>query len=436
MAGRKRKAGEIEDGGSDREGSIKSSPSNNFHKNLNSSQPAKKEAASDADEPQETIETEASTDTTITVECPVWPKSKRYLARLKREDLYTGHDAPLLPGPRRLEIDYAVKPGSSWLKLRQYKNARFKDPIDVTYSAGEIVYVNRRLPVPAPPSTDASPAERLAYDKENLWVGQIAEFRAASTNKVFVRVFWLYWPDELPMHRQPYHGDRELVMSNHVEIIEAQTIACHADISHWDEYDDTNKTVLDERYWRQMYDVTKMATPHLALSKLRKFCICGGYDNPGVDMFQCRATGCRMWNHENCLIADIEKRAWEKFKTGMLDHEMQEVEENKTFSQKVVEKVGQLVGNGIGVSEVHDGAHSDRVLGTSKHTKLVAGHKKPWARKLEGRITKVRKAEDETTVRATVRQLVPTANTKARPSFEPKIWNMEMNCLRCHHSLN
>ncbi|ETI26342.1 hypothetical protein G647_03119 [Cladophialophora carrionii CBS 160.54] len=406
--------------------------------NHHSPQPSKKEDASEADELQETIETEASADTSITVDCPVWPKSKRYLARLKREDLYTGHDAPSLPGTRRLEIDYAVKPGSFWLKLRQYKNARFKDPVDVTYSAGDIVYVNRRLPVPAPLSTDASTDERLAYDKENLWVGQIAEFRAASTNKVFVRVFWLYWPDELPMHRQPYHGNRELVMSNHVDIIEAQTIACHADISYWDEYDDSNKTVLDERYWRQTYDVTKMLTaPHLALSKLRKFCICGGYDNPGIDMFQCHMTGCGMWNHEQCLIADIEERAWEKFKAGLLGHETQETEEHKTFGQKVVEKVGHLVGKGIGVSEVQDEAHLDRIpSSSSKHAKLVPGHKKPWAGKLEARITKVRKAEDETTHHATVRQLVPTANTKAKPSFEPKIWNMEMKCLRCHHSLN
>jgi hypothetical protein len=57
------------------------------------------------------------------------------------------------------------------------------------------------------------------------WVARILEIRAQDEHHVFARVYWMYWPDELPagtrdgnklvQGRQPYHGARELVASNH-----------------------------------------------------------------------------------------------------------------------------------------------------------------------------------------------------------------------------
>ena len=73
---------------------------------------------------QETIEAEKKIDTTFTVECPVWPDSKRYKGRLSRENLYTERDAPSLPGLKHLGIDFSVKPGTVWSKLGLYKNAK------------------------------------------------------------------------------------------------------------------------------------------------------------------------------------------------------------------------------------------------------------------------------------------------------------------------
>ena len=270
----------------------------------------------------------------------------------------------------------------------------------------------------------------------------IAEFRAASQEKVYVRVFWLYWPEELPMGRQAYHGKRELVMSNHVDIIEAQSIACHTNISHWDENDDSNKVVLSERFWRQTYDLTKMVTTSQhALGKLRKFCICGGYDNPELDMYQCHKVGCGMWNHQACLIATIEERAWESFKKGQLTHEVEG--EHKSFTQKVADTVGHIVDKSLGKTEVKqetieikDEAHSDNVSMDSEKVKLVAAGKRPWSGKLEGTITTVQRFPDEIIQRATVKQLVPASNSKPRSPFKPKTWNMELQCLRCQHPLN
>ncbi|KAJ9615850.1 hypothetical protein H2200_001927 [Cladophialophora chaetospira] len=396
----------------------------------------KKRSTAHAD--QETIEAEATVDTTFLVECPAWPESKRYLARVARgEDLYTERVSPSLAGGSQLDIAFAVKPGSHWSDLQRFKNAKFKDPVEVIYSAGHIVYVNRNFPVPAAPSADASEEEKLAFDKENLWCGVVEEFRAASQEKVYVRLFWLYWPEELPMGRQPYHGKRELVLSNHVDIIEAQSIACHADISHWDENDDSNKTVLSERFWRQTYDLTKRSgSSHNALSKLRKFCVCGGYDTPELDMYQCHKVGCGMWNHHACLIADVEERAWEKFKKGQLTDELPDTEEHKSLTQKITDTVGHMVEKGLGKSEVKDEAHSESISSSGKKAKSATAGKKPWSGKLAATITKIQKSSDETIHRATVTQLVPASNSKARPSYVPQDWSVELNCLRCHQALN
>ncbi|KIV85409.1 hypothetical protein PV11_01106 [Exophiala sideris] len=384
----------------------------------------------------ETIEAEVNSD--FFIDCPYRPK--RVKAGKHRasavDDVHVNQDAPSLAP--HLKITYAVRPGQKWAKLGKFKNAKFKDPFVVVYSAGQIVYVNRHNPIPPSPPADATEDEKLQYDKENLWVGLITEFRAENQEKVYVRVFWLYWPEELPMGRQPYHGKRELVLSNHVDIIEAQTIASHAEISQWDENDDSNKTVLQERYWRQTLDLTKLSgDPNTALSKLRTFCICGGYDNPNVDMYQCHTVGCGMWNHEACLTKAIEERAWEKFKKGALTNEVQEKDESKGLVQKMGETIANVV-HRFGADGVHAKAPSETVAISKGNKKLKASSsgKKPWTGKLEGKINKVQRDGEDDTHYATVTQHVATSSSKSSAGFEPKIWQMKMSCLNCGQALN
>ena len=61
--------------------------------------------------------------------------------------------------------------------------------------------------------------------KARPWVARILEIRASDEHHVYARLYWMYSPDELPKEtreggkaikgRQPYHGHRELVASNH-----------------------------------------------------------------------------------------------------------------------------------------------------------------------------------------------------------------------------
>ncbi|KIW20080.1 hypothetical protein PV08_00655 [Exophiala spinifera] len=405
MAGRKRNASEMEDDGD------------------------KSTASKVAEGTSETIEAEISSD--FTVECPARPRRTKSPIP---EDVYYETAAPSLAP--NLSVNFAVRPGDKWARFSRYRNAKFKDPLLLVYSAGQIVYVNRQDPLPPPLPADASEDEKLQYDKENLWAGLISEFRAESQEKVYVRVFWFYWPEELPMGRQPYHGKRELILSNHVGIIEAQCISSHADISQWDENDDSNKIILSERYWRQTLDVKKLAKDRdHALSKLRRFCICGGYDNPSMDMYQCRKVGCGLWNHEQCLIKAIEERAWAKFKKGTLTHEIQERDEGKGFAQKVGETVSNLAHRAFGKDGL--GAEAMVIVKGNKKRKGVPTGKHVWAGKLQGAIHKTKTVDGSDAHYATVTQLVPTSGSAEFPSgFEPKTWQMKMSCLKCGEPLN
>ena len=72
-------------------------------------------------------------------------------------------------------------------------------------------------------------------------------------DRVFLRVSWLYRPEDLPGGRQYYHGKRELVMSNHIDIVDALSVSGRADVRHWRELDDEDDGL--EYYWRQEVDV-------------------------------------------------------------------------------------------------------------------------------------------------------------------------------------
>jgi hypothetical protein len=124
------------------------------------------------------------------------------------------------------------------------------------------------------------------------WVARILEIRASDEHHVYARVYWMYWPDELPAGtidgkksvsgRQPYHGQNELIASNHskwhpvreeseaeadymvtVDIINVVSVTQQATVNQvTDENDDQIQSAL---YWRQAFDVR---TQELSVSTL------------------------------------------------------------------------------------------------------------------------------------------------------------------------
>ena len=259
----------------------------------------------------------------FTLECPVRNLSKRSKKQTVRDDVFGPQTED--GGFPNLKINYTIRPGKAWTDMKTYRNfsstfksmrirtgkANTDSPTPVQnqkFSSGSLVYVNRHIPPPIPPDKDASEVEILAFDKKNLWVGQVLEVRAASPSQVLLRVFWLYWPEELPKGRRKYHGNQELIMSNHMEIVDAMTVASGADINRWDERIEDQD--VGQRFWRQFYDVRLEKTKSGGLSAIREHCVCNGYYNPDNTMLKCPNSKCGIWNHEECLQDAILARTY------------------------------------------------------------------------------------------------------------------------------
>lgn len=114
------------------------------------------------------------------------------------------------------------------------------------FEVGQIIFIK---------TTDAD------FDSTNMKhfaVGRVLEVRAGDASHVYLRIYYLYKPEELPEGRQPHHGANELIASNHMDIVEALTVADKADVMHWEEDPDGSDWPADDQlFWRQIYDLWK-----------------------------------------------------------------------------------------------------------------------------------------------------------------------------------
>ena len=157
-------------------------------------------------------------------------------------------------------------------------------------------------------------------------------------------------------------------------------------------------------------------------------------------MYQCHTVGCGLWNHEACLVKDLEEKAWAKFQAGTLTYEREEKEANISFAQKVGQashQLGQFVKRGFATEGVKEDASTEPPSPprATKKQKTTGG-RKPWKGKLEAKLTRVTKSNREVAHQATVTQSVPDAACKPTPGFKPLVWNMQLSCLNCGQSLN
>ena len=297
------------------------------------------------------------------------------------------------------------------------------------FSLGSIVYINRHSPAPPPPPQNASEAAILAYDRENLWVAKVLEVRALDNQHVYLRVFWLYWPDELPMKRQPYHGANEFIMSNAMDIVDAMTVAGPAEVKQWDEQNDEQDD-LGQRFFRQFLDINKLGAKNEALSEIRKHCICRQYYNPDKTMYKCPHDGCGTWNHEECLVDAILEKTYKKLvedsgpaangtEAEGSGSVLSNVKDTITKTLFPAEKLKDLR-KSQGSSSTPSKSEPATPKSTSKAKKKVA-NKEAWKGLFSAKITN----GDETVgkgVKATI--------TDERGQ-DPETWTEDVKCLKC-----
>lgn len=141
---------------------------------------------------------------------------------------------------------YTVTPTDSWMSMRKYKNFVVGDE---EFSTGSYVLVNY-----SGRATMISDEQDAAELRKDFWIARVLEVRAADATRVFLRVYWCYWPEELPGGgRKDYHGYQEVVLSDHMQVVDASTVAGRAEVRFWDEEDETQE-LMAGLYWRQKLD--------------------------------------------------------------------------------------------------------------------------------------------------------------------------------------
>ncbi|CBX95236.1 hypothetical protein LEMA_P023880.1 [Plenodomus lingam JN3] len=141
------------------------------------------------------------------------------------------------------------------------------------------------------------------------WIAKVLEVRAGDSLHVYLRVYWVYRPEDLPEGRQRHDGECELIVSNHMDIIDAQCVQGAADVIYWDDSPDSSKfPAPDQLYWRQALDITKRKGSQL--TKLNTYCVDKKPSNPDESLVQCPS--CSIYLHARCLEEHAGKAAYKQ----------------------------------------------------------------------------------------------------------------------------
>ncbi|GKT83597.1 EBS-BAH-PHD domain-containing protein [Colletotrichum tofieldiae] len=208
-----------------------------------------------------------------------------------------------------LDLEYNVHPQKKWLEMTRYNSFVLNGT--KYFSEGFIYVANdqtvQRQKAAAEGATDANEPEKVLKrsKSEDDWVARILEIRASDEHHVYARIYWMYWPEELPEGtmegkrytggRQPYHGHNELIASNHMDIINVVSVTLPANVKQWIEENDDE--IQEALYWRQAFDCrTQQLSPA----------------NPDKTLIGCSNKECAKWLHEHCLREDALMRTYER----------------------------------------------------------------------------------------------------------------------------
>ncbi|KAF4432398.1 hypothetical protein F53441_13835 [Fusarium austroafricanum] len=212
-----------------------------------------------------------------------------------------------------MDLHYTVGPGKKWQEMTPYKTVVYNG---FRYSSEDFVHVaNEQTIEQHKAQGDGKGTSKKSNDG---WVARILEIRASDQHHVYARVYWMYWPDELPegtldgkktvQGRQPYHGADELIASNHMDIINVVSVTGPVTVNQWIESDD--KEIQDALYWRQAYDCRNSQ-----LSSVELRCKCQTPANPEKTLIECASWECGKWMHHECMAHDILMQVYERLGT-------------------------------------------------------------------------------------------------------------------------
>ncbi|KAL8955385.1 MAG: hypothetical protein Q9193_006743 [Seirophora villosa] len=205
------------------------------------------------------------------------------------------NDDPSQPPTTRTIVN--IQPESIWASLTKYRNCIVNGE---NYSVHQYAIISRAQPLP-------KTFHPLDQNLEVRCVARILEVRGADPKHVWLRLYWLYRPEEIPGGRKDHHGKNELIATNHMEIVDALQVRSPAQVRRLEEEEEKEEkghlpaaatTEKDSLYFRQTYDCVTHE-----ISAPRTTCICNHPINPDRSalLIRCTNPACRALLHPACL---------------------------------------------------------------------------------------------------------------------------------------
>lgn len=224
---------------------------------------------------------------------------------------------------------------------------------NVKYFNEDFVYIANDATIERQKSTK-EPERQGLLQSTDYWVAKILEVRALDEHHVYARVYWMYSPDELPANtldgkrvvsgRQPYHGQNELIASNHSESPAlarrppadalqwmsstwSASPCAPSSINGWNPTTSRCRTpctggrllTVEPRSSRYAH----LVPGRLGCTQLTRLaqsveltCKCKTPANPDKTLVGCTKSGCEQWLHYECLEHDVLMRTFERLGKG------------------------------------------------------------------------------------------------------------------------
>jgi len=139
------------------------------------------------------------------------------------------------------------------------------------------------------------------------YIGRIKRIGNRVRGAVQIYVEWFYRPEESACGRLPFHGDKEVFESDHVDRLPSHVIEDKCSVYTYDEYTQLELITDNEFFYRWKYDP---ATGEFTPDQVNVYCVCEHPHNPDKPMIGCDQ--CKDWFHPECIgLSEAEQRRLE-----------------------------------------------------------------------------------------------------------------------------
>ncbi|KAI3879100.1 hypothetical protein MKX03_018048 [Papaver bracteatum] len=133
------------------------------------------------------------------------------------------------------------------------------------------------------------------------YIAKIERIEADARGHVKVQVRWYYRPEESLGGRRPFHGVKEVFLSDHLDLQSADTIEGKCTVHTFKSYTKLDAVGNEDFFCRFEYN---SSTGAFNPDRVAVYCKCEMPYNPDDLMVQCE--GCDDWFHPPCIEMTIE----------------------------------------------------------------------------------------------------------------------------------